>query len=237
MTRSEQFPTTHWSVLVGLREAGPAGAAALERLCSVYWYPLYAFARREGRTPENAEDLVQSFFADLVTGDALKRVDPLKGRFRSYLLGGLKRHMAEETRREFRQKRRPPGGWLAWDAVTAEERYAQEPVIGETPETLYERAWGWALLDSVLARLREEFEIVGKTRLFELLAPHLTADDNALPHAEIAVHAGMTPGAVRVAVLRLRARMARLLREELARSVADEAEIEAELKHLASVWS
>lgn len=232
------FVTTHWSVVLAAQEKGsPQEAGALEELCRSYWYPLYAHARRLGHGPAEAEDLTQEFFARLLERDYLQAVDPAKGRFRTFLLVALKRFLADEWDRSRAQKR---GGRIAhWSlgAETAEQRYQVEPVDRMTPERVFERHWALTLLDRTMTRLGQEFAAAGKGSEFEQLKEFLTADRGDIPHAEMAPRLGLSEGALRVAVHRLRRRFRELFREEIARTVASPAEINDEVRYLLAALS
>ena len=215
------FLTTHWSVvLVAARSDSTRARAALERLCRAYWYPLYAFVRRLGHKPPDAEDLVQGFFAQCLEKNYFATADQAKGRFRSFLLLMLKRFMAHEWEKARTHKRGKGQTPLTLDALSPEERYAREPASDATPEKLYERRWALTLLDNVVARLREEQAAVGKLPAFEVLKDCLTTAGRMAPYAEAARRLNMTEGAVKVAVHRLRRRYRELLEAEIAATVS-----------------
>jgi RNA polymerase sigma factor (sigma-70 family) len=162
-----EFTTTHWSVVMSARVEGSAKArAALETLCRSYWYPLYAYVRRQGHIPADAQDLTQEFFARLLSHDFLRNVSPDKGRFRSFLLTCLKRFLTDEWRRGSALKRRAGQPVLVLDESVAEQRYLQEPAAGADPEKLYERRWALTLLDRALDRLEGDFREAGKQAMF-----------------------------------------------------------------------
>jgi RNA polymerase sigma-70 factor (ECF subfamily) len=207
--------------------------AALERLCSIYWYPLYAFVRRQGFVAADAQDLTQSFFARLIEKQDLADVDRAKGKFRSFLLAAMKNFLANEWDKMKAQKR--GGGWknfTSLDAKSAETRYAVEPADPMTADKIFERNWALTLLDEVLKHVREDFESEGKLELFEALKSTLTSEKNAQPYSEIAAKLGMSEGAVKVAVHRLRHRYRDALRAEIAATVANPEEVDEELRHL-----
>ena len=232
------FATTRWSlVLAAGREEGASAQAALDHLCRVYWFPLYAFARRQGCGPDDAQDLTQSFLARLIEKRDLAGVAPARGRFRSFLLAAMKHFLLNAWDRERAGKR--GGGrhnFTSLDARTGEERYQLEPADPLSADRLFERSWALALLDEVLARLRAEQEQAGKLALFDALKPALTGDDTAR-HADLGLRLGLSEGAVKVAVHRLRRRYRELLREEIAATVEEPGEVEDELRHLFSVLS
>lgn len=230
------FVTTHWSVVLAAGHSETTQSRrALEQLCCVYWYPLYAHVRRRGHSPEDAQDLTQEFFARLLERQWLARADRACGRFRTFLLVALERFLANEWDRARAQKR---GGGaptlpLRWD--TAETRYGREPADPRTPERAFERRWAIALLDEVLRRLEAEQQTEGKAALFATLKPCLTGESAALPYAQIADSTGLSEGAVKVAVHRLRQRYRELLRAEIAQTVAAAEDVDAEMRHLFKV--
>ena len=209
-----RFPTTCWSRVVAARDrATPEAREALSGLCEAYWYPLYAFIRRKGHGPEEARDLTQDFFARLLERGTVAAADPLRGRFRSFLLADCTRFLADRHERDRAAKRGGGVTPLSIDARDAEGRYLREPAHGRTPERLFERDWAMALLDDVLARLRDEFERSGRGDAFEVLKVALTDGPRTVPHATLAQRLGTTTGAVQVAVHRLRRRYRDLVRE------------------------
>lgn len=219
------FHTTHWSVVVA---AGAASRDALSTLCSSYWYPLYAYARRAGRTPEDARDLTQGFFARLLEKNDLARADPERGRFRTFLLTAFQHFMANERDRAHALKRGGGALPISIDATAAETRYGREPADPHSPERMFEREWALALLDRALTRLAAEQAHAGKGRAFEALRPYLTAGSDETRYAEVAAEAGLSDTAVRVAVHRLRRRYGEILRSEVADTLPDGREVEVE---------
>jgi len=232
------FATTHWSVVLSARDpASSLSERALEELCRAYWGPLYAYLRRQGRSPHDAQDLTQEFFVRLLHKNYLHAVDREKGRFRTFLLVALRRFLADESDRAHAQKRGGGVACLSLDAEAAEHRYGAEPVDTLTPERLYERHWALALLDRTMARLRQEFVASGKAEEFAILKTFLTAEKGAISYTEVAPQLSLTEGALRVAAHRLRRRYRDLFREEIAHTVADPTEIEEEVRHLMAVLS
>ena len=226
-----RFAQTRWSIVVTAAEGDPAKARkALEHLCTTYWYPLYAFVRREGHGAHDAQDLTQEFFARLLEKNWLGAVDPQKGKFRSFLLAAMRHFLANEWDRARRLKRGGGQTVLSLDAEDAETRYAIEPADRMTADRIYERRWALTLLEQVLARLRREFAAAGRAALFDGLKGALTGEKVA--YAEIAARLHLNEGAVRVAVHRLRLRYRDLVRAEIAETVAGEEEIDAEVQHL-----
>jgi len=210
----------------------PHAATALEALCRAYWYPLYAYVRRRGHSPPDAQDLTQEFFAQLLEHNWVARADRHKGRFRSFMLMAMKRFLANEWDKSRTLKR---GGTIRRAPLpldTAETRYSQEPASTSTPEQVFEKQWALALLESVLEELRDEYARNGKAVLFETLKPCLIGVRESQPYAALAGELGMTEGAVKVAVCRLRERYRDRLKEGIAHTVASPAEVEEELRHL-----
>ncbi|MBW8780868.1 MAG: sigma-70 family RNA polymerase sigma factor [Verrucomicrobia bacterium] len=229
-----RFAATRWTVVLAAREkASPQVGEALETLCRVYWPPLYAFARREGRTPHDAQDLTQAFFARLLEDDYLRAVAPEKGRFRSFLLVAFKRFMANEWAKACAGKRGGGERHVTFDTALAENGYHAGLRDEASAEKLYERRWALTLLDQAMARLREEFTVAGKARDFDLLKTHLTEPRGETDRAAAAL--GLSEGAARVAVHRLRRRFREIFREEIAHTVADAAEIDDEVRYLLGV--
>ncbi|GAC1474924.1 MAG: sigma factor [Isosphaeraceae bacterium] len=227
------FPTTHWSRIVRAGDpAEPGAREAVAELCAAYWYPLYAFVRRKGHDPDDAADLVQGTFATLLARDGLADLAPGRGRLRSYLMAACAHHMAD--RRDHDQAARRGGGRapVSIDRLKAEGRYGAEPSHDLTAERLFERRWATGLLERAVERLEAEVAAVGKSALLARLLPALTGGRGEVPHAVVAVELGMTAGAVKTAASRLRRRYGELLREEIARTVADPAEVEAEVAEL-----
>jgi len=231
------FQTTHWTmVLTAARgDDGTAARDALARLCSIYWYPLYAFCRRQGRQPHDAEDLTQAFFARLLEKNGLASVAPEHGRFRSFLLASVKNFLANEWERAHAQRRGGGQPVISLDGTDAETRYALEPADGLTPEMVYERRWAFAVLERTISALRGEYAAEGKIELFEQLEGFLPGGHGNVSRAELAVKRGVTMGAIDVAVHRLRQRFGALLRDQVAETVSSEAEVKEEIRHLISI--
>jgi RNA polymerase sigma-70 factor (ECF subfamily) len=229
----ERFLTTHWSQVVAARDAAePHARAAMAALCEAYWYPLYAFIRRQGHSMEAAQDLTQEFFTRLIEKDVLENVDQQKGKFRSFLLAACKHFLANERDRDQAQKRGGGRELLSIDARDADTRYGAEPSHNLTPERLFERRWALVLLQHVLSRLRDEFKRSGKIEHFERLKVFLTGEKASVRYAEAAEALRLSAGAVKVAVHRLRRRYRELLREEIARTVHDPKQVDAEIRDL-----
>lgn len=208
---------------------------ALAKLCSIYWYPLYAYVRRRGHSPEDAQDLTQEFFARLLERNWLGRADQQRGRFRSFLLSAMNHFLADEWDKARAQKRGGGQVHLPLQFDTAETRYGYEPADRVTPEQNFERRWALTLLDEVLRRLRLEYEQDGRAEWFAALHPCLIGDRTAQPYAELAAKLGVNEGTVKATVHRLRQRYRQLLREEIAQTVAEPGEVDEELHHLFAV--
>jgi len=229
------FATTHWSVVLTAQGESPAAHEALEKLCRTYWRPIFAFLRRQGIRPEEAEDLTQGFFAQLLERKSLNAVRKEKGRLRSYLLGALKYFLADEQRRAMAIKRGKGQRLIPLEELRAGERIEMEPADPVTPEMIYERQWASTLLERVLSRLKDEYRAAGNATLFDSLKQLLPDEPGSPSQAEIAAHLGMTENAVRQAFHRFRQRYQSLLREEIAHTVATPGDIEDELRHLIAV--
>jgi RNA polymerase sigma factor (sigma-70 family) len=230
------FVTTHWSVVISARQKdSPQSAAALEGLCRAYWYPLYAYVRRQGHTPHDAQDLTQEFFARLLQKDYLLAAAREKGRFRTFLLVALKRFLANEWDRARAQKRGGGQALLPLDTAAAETRYQMEPAAEASADLIYDRRWALTLLEQTMAQLRAEFAGSGRAKEFEQLKVCLTAERAGIQYAEIAAALGSSEGAARVAVHRLRKRFRELFRDQIAHTVSSQEEIDEEVRHLMKV--
>jgi len=230
------FPATQWTVVLAAGGTpSPESAAALERLCSSYWYPLYAFVRRRGHSPPDAQDLTQEFFARLLEHNWIAHANRHKGRFRSFLLMAMKRFLSKEWDKVKTLKQGGQVQLVPLQLETAETRYTREPADTCTPEQVFEKQWALALLESVLNRLREDYARDGKGALFHTLEPCLIGSRETQPYAALAAELGTTEGAVKMAVCRLRERYRACLKEEIAHTVASPAEVDEELRHLSRV--
>ncbi|MHC4476578.1 MAG: RNA polymerase sigma factor [Planctomycetota bacterium] len=229
----DQFATTHWSVVLA---AGQPGSSrhhqALETLCRTYWFPLYAYLRRQGHNAHQAEDHAQAFFAYLLEKESVRSANPQRGRFRSFLLATLKHFLSDERDRDRAQKRGGGRKVLSLGFEDAETRYALEPGHELTAEKTFEKAWALTVLNRTMTRLKAELAGAEKQKFFEHLKAYLTAESGSVPYRYAAAELGMTEGAVKVAVHRLRSRYRRLLREEIAQTVATEEMIEQEIRDL-----
>jgi RNA polymerase sigma factor (sigma-70 family) len=235
---SAVFVTTRWSVVAAAqRKDSPEAMQALGQLCSAYWYPLYAHVRRAGHSPADAEDLTQAFFARLLAKDWLAVADRERGRFRSFLLGSLKHFLANEWDKGRAAKRGGGSHIISLDAPAGEDRLQQEPAATGAPDRDFDRRWALALLNTVLARLADDYRAAGKATQFECLKPALGGDRAAVDYAQFSRALAMSEGAARVAVHRLRQRYRELLRDEIAQTVATADEVEDELRHLFAALS
>ena len=237
-TKAAWFTTTHWSVV---RAAGqttdPLASEALEQLCRTYWYPLYAFLRRQGHSAEDAQDLVQGFFLHLLRGEILQTAEPGRGRFRSFLLGTLKHFLSDEKGKAEAQKRGGGQQFISWDLASAESRFRQEPADESSPDRLFERRWAMTILEQALDHLRAECASDARSELFEQLQGFVTGEKGPVSYAEAAANLGLSLSAVKSAIFRLRHRYHELVRDEVGHTVTDPAEIEEELRYMLEVFS
>ena len=235
-THAGQFPETPWTQVRWSGGEDTRARASLEVLCRLYWVPLYAFARRQSLSPAEAEDVTQSFFMHLLAGDAIANANQEKGRLRSFLLGALKHFISNWRRAEATVKR--GGRFLRVEFDTGEvEAVCAQREDGLSPDEFYERRWAVALLDHALKDLELEHARAGKAEQFAVLSEYLLVHGKDAQHAEAAAKLGMTEGAARVAVHRLRKRFRERLREHVAATVGSEAEVDDELRHLLSLYS
>jgi RNA polymerase sigma factor (sigma-70 family) len=228
-----RFQQTHWNeVLLAGKGGTPAAAAALAGLCQAYWYPLYVFIRRQGHSHQDAEDLVQGFFAKVLEKNYLRDAKQEKGRFRSFLLTALKRYMANEWDRARRAKRGGGRPVISLDGSDTEIRYRSEPADTMSPEKAYQRTWTMTLLARVLQKLREEFEAAGKGELFRELEFFIAGEKSDATYAQIGQNCGVSEGVVKVTVHRLRHRYLVLLRQEILQTVESPQSVDEELRDL-----
>ena len=232
-----QFVTTHWSLISAAKsdEANRTLAReALEELCRIYWYPLYAFVRSRGYSAIDAQDLTQEFFARIIETHGFASVDRERGRFRSYLLGAMKHFLANEYHRAQTQKRGGRVRFIESDGLDPEARYDAAIEQSDNPELLFDREWALQTIAGALKELRDEMAKAGKSEQFDVLKGSLTGQDE-LPREQIAAKLGMSEGAVKVAVHRLRQRYHKLLRDAIARTVSNVADLEDEMRYLVAV--
>ncbi len=225
------FRTTRWSVVARAGESGDADSAeALEQLCRTYWYPVYCFVRRYGHSPDEAEDLVQGFFAKLLEKNYLAQADRDRGKFRTFLLASVKHYLTNEKDRAEAKKRGGGVEIIPLEGEIAEEKFSREPSTNETPELLFEKRWADALLETSLVRLRSELDGGGKVRRFDHLKPFLMRQKDA-SYREAAEKLGLSESAVKSAIHRMRERFQTIFREEIAHTVATPQEIDAEIRY------
>jgi RNA polymerase sigma-70 factor (ECF subfamily) len=232
------FATTHWSmVLLAGADGSPEAHHALARLCQIYWYPVYGFFRREGRSPEEAEDLTQSFFADLLQKGDLAKVHPAKGRFRSFLLAAARNFLRNDWKSAHRLKRGGGTDIFSIDAIAAEEWYRLEPIDASSPEKLFDRRWAETLIEQVLKHLEVEAKEAGQGARFEVLRDFVFGGPADLSYAEAGAKLGLSESATTSAIHRLRSRFRDLLRSEVAQTVENPSDVESEMRDLLTVLS
>jgi RNA polymerase sigma-70 factor (ECF subfamily) len=233
---SASFPDTRWSLILAAGTDAAAWEAAMGELSRLYWFPLYAHARRRGHGPEDAQDVTQGFFWYLIEARVLERVEgPDRGRLRSFLLRGLDNWMLKEHRNATRLKR--GGGQVVFslDAMAAEERLAQEPVTDETPERLFDRRWAQAVIEAAFERLKADYLRAGKERIYAVLAPLTEKADRAISMSEAAAEMGVSEGNARVLLFRLRKQFRAALQTEMMRTLSDDADLKEEMDHLRAI--
>jgi RNA polymerase sigma factor (sigma-70 family) len=230
-----QFATTHWSVVLTAQERSPAADAALEKLCRTYWWPLYGFVRRQGYSPEEAQDLTQGFFALILERRDFDAVRREKGRLRSYLLTSLKNFLAKAHRRAMTVKRGEGRALVPLDELLARELADLEPADTLTADRIFERRWALTLLEQVLTRLESEYRSAGNMKLFDCLKEFLSDEPGRRSQADVAAELGMTENAVKQGFHRMRQRYRQLLHDEIAQTVAVPGDVEDELRHFISV--
>lgn len=226
------FESTHWSIVLRARDEDEEARKALEQLCHSYWYPLYAFARRSGKSPDDAADVTQGFFAQLIERQGLSKIAPEKGRFRTFLLASLKNFIRNDWRHNATLKR---GGGVSTYSLSdqdMESRYQDYAVDSSTAEDEFERDWVESLLAAVIARLRSDYEKAGRIELFNALNAYLVADETRLPQSDLAAQLGLSVPAVKMSIYRMRKRYAELVRAEIAATVSSPEDIDDELNRL-----
>jgi RNA polymerase sigma factor (sigma-70 family) len=229
------FHTTRWTIVMRAAQSQALGGqSALAELCRLYWYPLYIFARRRGHSPDDAKDLTQGFFLHVVEHRAFTGVDRLKGKFRSFLLASFQNHLSDVGDRARRLKRGGDKEFIQLDAEEAEERYRLEPVEFLTPEKIFDARWAMTVLREALKKLRQEYAAAGKTSTFETLKAFLDPNNTTAPpsYEEVANRLEVTAAGVKTLIHRLRKRYTALSREEVGRTVSDQAEIDEEIHAL-----
>jgi RNA polymerase sigma-70 factor (ECF subfamily) len=232
------FATTHWSVVLAAGATSTeASHHALEKLCAAYWYPIYVYVRRRGYGPEDAQDLTQEFFTQLIEKEHLRLADSTKGKFRSFLLATLNFFLAREWSRAHRQKRGGQYQFISLDHEMAEERYQFEPSDGDSPEKSFQRQWALTVLQQATIVLERECVRAGKDALFHEVKELLSGERGGARYAAIGGRLSMTESAVRVAVHRLRHRFGELLRAEISHTIGPNADLEDELRSLVRALS
>lgn len=237
-SQAAAFRTTHWSVVL---QAGgndsPEAVEALASVCRAYWYPLYAYVRRQGHPSADAQDLTQEFFARLLERKYLRLADPERGRFRTFLLTSLKHFLINEWNKANREKRGGGRPLLSLNAEKTETRFLAEPADDRTPDKAFERRWAMELLGRVLDQLQAELAAAGRGQVFEELKSCLTGEENESSYVEIGRRLGMTEGNLKVTVHRLRRRYRELLRKEISLTVEEPAVIDEEIRELMAALS
>ena len=225
------FPATHWSAVLAAGKDAEAASTALGELCRSYWYPLYAYARRSGYAPADAEDLTQGFFEYLLENHLIAAAAPARGRFRSFVLGTFRRFVSAGVAAQAAQKR---GGRarITLDLTTAEARFALETAHTQSPDRLFDRHWALGVLDEAFALLEREFRRAGRAHLFDRLHRFLAGEEDGPTHAEIAKTLGTTSGTIKVTVFRMRQRYRELIRTVVLRTLEKPSDLEEELNHL-----
>ena len=233
---SRSFPPTRWSLVLAARDGSQKeAAAAVEAVCLMYWHPLYAYARRCGHGPHDAEDLTQEFFRSLLEKRWIEQADPEKGRLRSFLILAMKRFMAKEWRRVSTQKRGGGETHLPMDTAFAESYYCAEVCEQFQPEQVFDRQWALALLRLTTERFQNEFKAAGKSREFDALKGFLTAAHGQIDYKSAATALSTTESAARVAVHRFRKRFREVYRDEVSQTLPAQADVEAEVRYLADI--
>lgn len=236
-TAAMGFHTTHWTVVLAARDDELSGRDALAKLCSNYWHPIYAFIRRSGANPHEAEDLTQEFFCRILQRDWLANVHPAGGKFRSFLLACVKNFLSNERDKALAQRRGGGRNPIPLEREEAETRYVVEPADTATPEVLFERQWVYELLERTVEALRREHARANRLDWFEEMRGFLPGGQELTSRAEFALKRGLTANALDVAIHRLRQRFGALLRQQVAETVAAEADVDEELRYLMSVLS
>jgi RNA polymerase sigma-70 factor (ECF subfamily) len=236
--KKASFPETLWSkVLVVQGGSSQDASEALAKLCQSYWYPLYAFIRSRGYPLHDAQDLTQAFFAFLLSGDALQNVDRKRGRFRAFLLGSLDHFLVNEWKKGQTEKRGGKQLSIPWEQLDEAHFPEDMPVQDSPPAKIYDRNWAGSLIGRVLETQKKEFTRVGKSQHFEIFRGFLPGSPRATSHAEAASALNLTRTALDVALHRFRQRFGKLLREEVAQTVAKPDDIDDEIQYLLSAWA
>src|SRR6516162_2727792 len=232
------FHTTHWSVVLAAGEEGSEQATtALSRLCQTYWFPVYAFIRKKGHSPEQAQDFTQEFFAGFLQKNYVARARRERGRFRVFLMSSVENFLHNQHDRAQAQKRGGGQALLSLNYQDAEQRYQIEPVEESDPATIFEQQWAATLLETILNRLRQEFSAEGRAGVFDDLQGHLWGDVDSIPYTLLAQNSGLDEGNLKTIAYRWRQRYRALLREEIAQTVAKPGEVDDEIRHLIRIVS
>jgi RNA polymerase sigma factor (sigma-70 family) len=232
------FATTHWSVIAAARQGEQAEArAALEKLCSTYWYPLYGFIRRRGHDFHRAQDLTQEFLIWFLESEHLLLAEPDRGKFRSFLLARLKHFLSDDWKRTNAQKRGGGQRIVSIDAELIESRLHLSESNYLSPDHYFDQQWGFTVLDQALGRLQKRCDQRGQRELFEILRATLGGRTSTETYSASAARLKITEGAIKVAIHRLRKELGELLRNEVAPTVLDPVEIDAEIRYLLEVTS
>jgi len=233
--RASAFAETHWTLILRAQGKSPGLCLdALDRLCRIYWYPLYAFVRRAGHDAATAQDLTQQFFERFVERNTLEQVDPSKGKFRSFLLASLKNFLSNERQKAAAEKRGGKCTIISLDEERPEDRYAAEPCHEQAPEKVFDRAWAMTIVTNALAQLKAEYTEDGKAELFDTIQACLSGERDGLPYAQVAAGLNMSEAAVKMAVVRLRRLFVQVLRAQVGQTVFGAEELDAELRYLFS---
>ena len=230
---TDHFATTNWSVVLSASSSSSSRyEEAISSLCQTYWFPLYAYLRKRGYDPHQAEDYIQSFFAQMLEKHYLRRIEPNRGKFRSFLLIALKRFVADQH--DLAQAFKRGGGHkkLSIDIRFAEDKYTLEPISDLSPERIFEKSWALAVLEQTMARLESEFKNMNKLKLFNCLKIYLGGEGDLVPYRNAAADLDMTEDAVKAAVYRLRRQYRQLLRNEIAQTVTSNKQIDEEINDL-----
>ncbi|MDB5392123.1 MAG: polymerase sigma factor, sigma-70 family [Planctomycetaceae bacterium] len=229
--RPGRFATTSWSVVLKANARDADGKVAFEDLCVAYWYPLFAYARRKGLSAQDAEDAVQSFLGGLFESGVVERANPERGRFRSFLITAFNQFFSQLYEYDSAKKRRPTGRLISIDVAFGNERYLREPADRETPESHFERAWALTVIERAIARLKIDWVANGREEKFDALKGYLT-NAGTESGRELASKLGMSEGAVRVALHRLKSQFGQMLRSEVELTLESGADVDHELKLL-----